>query len=138
MLKGGGVTRSPDVSILFSKLISPLSCSLSQQSEEILIPKDSTAYRIYGSALVHEMYNCSCSLNEQCTALFEDSDMRAVGFSPDGQIRMVELTSHRFFFAVLYQPQLNKASAPHPIINSFLKAADGNKNVCSLSTAEKK
>lgn len=100
-----------------------MSCSLAGETQEITILKESIAYRIYEKDSVIEKYNCGYSLNETFRNIFEHSDLRVVGVNPDGDARMIEISNHRFFLAMLFQPQLNMAKSPHPVIVSFIKEA---------------
>jgi CTP synthase (UTP-ammonia lyase) len=46
------------------------------------------------------------------------------GTDQDGEARIVELPSLRFFVATLFVPQTSSASgAPHPLISAYLQAA---------------
>ena len=111
------------ISELFSVLITPMSCALVGETQEISIRKNSLAYRIYQKESVTEKYNCSYSLNEDHRARFAASDLQIVGVNSDGDVRMVELSHHRFFLAMLFQPQLSAVASTHPVIVSFLEEA---------------
>ena len=108
---------------LFSILITPMSCTLVGETQEISIRKNSLAHRIYQKESVTEKYNCGYSLNEDYRDRFAASDLRIVGVNPDGDVRIVELSDHRFFLAMLFQPQLSSVASPHPVIVAFLEAA---------------
>lgn len=100
-----------------------MSCALLGETQEIFIRKNSLAHRIYHKESVIEKYNCGYGLNEDYRDRFEHSDLRIVGVNPDGDARMIELSDHRFFLAMLFQPQLNTVESPHPVIVSFLEEA---------------
>ena len=100
-----------------------MSCPLVGETQEISIRKNSRAHRIYQKDSVFEKYNCSYGLNEDYRDRFERSDLRIVGVNPDGYVRMLEVANHRFFLAMLFQPQLNSVASPHPVIVSFLEEA---------------
>lgn len=102
-----------------------MSCSLVGETQEILIHPESLAYRIYTAKSVTEKYNCSYSLNESYKTKFEQSDLRIAGVNAEGDVRLIEVPNHRFFMAMLFQPQLNMGALPHPLILSFLKEARG-------------
>jgi CTP synthase (UTP-ammonia lyase) len=103
-----------------------MSCSLVGEVQKITIRKGSLAHKIYETESVNERFNCSCSLNEDYRSKFEESDLQCVGSNQDGDVRIIELPDLRFFLAMLFQPQLNSIeSFPHPVIVSFLRAADG-------------
>lgn len=104
-----------------------MSCSLAGETQEIVILKESLAYRIYEKDSVIEKYNCGYSLNETFRNIFEHSDLRVVGVNPDGEVRMVEISNHPFFLAMLFQPQFNMAEFPHPVVVAFLREAGRDK-----------
>lgn len=99
-----------------------MKCALVGETQEISIRKDSRAHQIYQKDSVVEKYNCSYGLNEDYRDRFEHSDLEVVGVNPDGDARMIELSNHRFFLAMLFQPQLHVESL-HPVIVSFLEEA---------------
>lgn len=115
-------TDPENISELFSVLITPMTCALVGETQEISIRKDSRAHQIYQKDSVVEKYNCSYGLNEDYRDRFEHSDLEVVGVNPDGDARMIELSNHRFFLAMLFQPQLHVESL-HPVIVSFLEEA---------------
>lgn len=100
-----------------------MTCALVGETQEISIRKDSRAHQIYQKDSVVEKYNCSYGLNEDYRDRFEHSDLKVVGVNPDGDARMIELSNHRFFLAMLFQPQLHALESLHPVIVSFLEEA---------------
>lgn len=47
-----------------------------------------------------------------------------MGVDSNGEVRIVELSNHRFFIATLFVPQLSSSpETPHPLITAYLKAA---------------
>lgn len=116
---------NPDSSVPF---ISPLSCSLIGEKQTVSIAGNTTAHKIYEKELVLEQFNCSYGLNEVYRELLKDGDLRIAGVDHHNEVRIVELTGHRFFIATLYMPQLSSTPVnPHPLIVSFLKVADSFK-----------
>ena len=58
-----------------------------------------------------------CSINE-----LKKTPISIVGSDSEGEIRIIELTTHRFFVATLYVPQTSSTpDNPHPLITSFVK-----------------
>ena len=122
-------TTRESVSQLFSSIITPLSCSLQYESQEIILQKDSLAHRLYERGKITEKFNCNYSLNEQYQGRFHNSALRPVGVNPTGDIRMIELNDHPFYLAMLFQPQLApQQNSGHPIIKQFLISAQSFKN----------
>lgn len=116
------------VSNLFSTIISPLSCSLRYESQEIILHQDSLACRLYGNIKITEQFNCNYSLNEHYKESFQNSALRPVGVNLAGDVRVIELSDHPFYLAMLFQPQLAAPnSLGHPVIKEFLKASQSHK-----------
>ena len=121
--------KTDNISDLFSRLITKMSCSLISEEQEINIRRGSMVSHIYGRETVVESYNCSYSLNESYRAEFEESDLQLVGTNNDGEVRIIELPESRYFIATLFQPQLNHdTSFPHPLVISFLKSSVGSQS----------
>jgi CTP synthase (UTP-ammonia lyase) len=80
--------------------------------------------QIYGQGSVIEDFACNYGLNPHYGGLFAHSELRVAGIGPDGEARLVELPTHRFYMATLYLPQLRSVAAqPHPLIVAYLRAA---------------
>ncbi|MES2199344.1 MAG: hypothetical protein V4489_04170 [Chlamydiota bacterium] len=95
-------------------LISPLTCSLLSQIE-----------RIYGEKHIFEMFNCNYGVNPAYQYLLEKhSELHITGVDQSKNVRVVELKSHPFFIATLYQPErLALTGSCHPLIKAFIEAA---------------
>lgn len=112
---------SPDASTL---LISRLSCSLVGTVEPVSLLEGSAARQIYGQNAVHEQFACNYGLNPLYRDVFEGSALRVAGVGPEGEVRLVELTTHPFYLATLFLPQVRSSpGAPHPLIVAYLQAA---------------
>lgn len=111
---------NPDASEFF---IAPLSCSLVGETKNIYLKKGSIIHDIYGTEVITERYNCSFGLNPIYQELFEKSGLKASGADENGEVRVFELYSARFYIATLFQPQLSsKPENPHPLILRYLLA----------------
>ncbi len=111
---------NPDASEFF---IAPLSCSLVGETKNIYLKKGSIIHDIYGTEVITERYNCSFALNPIYQELFEKSGLKASGADENGEVRVFELYSARFYIATLFQPQLSsKPENPHPLILRYLLA----------------
>jgi CTP synthase (UTP-ammonia lyase) len=105
-------------------VISKLACSLAGTSQPVRIVPGTLVHRAYGRAEVVEQFRCSYGVNPAYRGAIEGGALRVAGVCPDGEVRIVELSGHRFFIATLFLPQLSSsAGAPHPLIVSYLKAA---------------
>jgi len=124
-LKPNSVGNQCDPDALFSELITEMSCSLTAESQDIVIKAESQLHDIYKTTTILERYNCAYALNNTYREAFEQSDLKFVAHNQQGDVRVVELHGHPFFLAMLFQPQLSSAELhPHPIIVAFLDAAN--------------
>lgn len=106
------------------EIIAPLSCALVEKSGTIRFEEGSSLRAIYGVPEVVEQYHCSFGLNPRYQARFDDGAMRVSALDDAGDVRAVELTSHPFFMATLYQPERSGLSGvSHPLIEAFVAAA---------------
>lgn len=93
---------APDASCA---VISPLLCSLVEQSETVCIVPDTRLAKAYGKLETHEGYHCAYGINaEYRDALFGGS-LKISAEDSRGEIRAVELDGHPFFVATLFQPE---------------------------------
>lgn len=67
---------------------------------------------------------CSYEVNAAFEARWQDAGVRFCARGDGGEPRALELPTHRFFLATLFQPQLSTSlQEPHPIVTGFLQAA---------------
>ncbi len=68
---------------------------------------------------------CNYGVNDDFRSRFEAAGLRISAVGPEQEIRAVELASHPFYVASLFQPQLTsrETGRPHPIIQAYLRAA---------------
>lgn len=105
-------------------VISRLACSLAGVTQTITLATGSLAQRLYGQAEITEEFLCNFGLNPHYRAAFESSELRVVGIDTEGEARMVELSTHPFFVATLFLPQVrSSAEQPHPLVTAYLQAA---------------
>lgn len=65
--------------------------------------------------------------------------LKVVGIDAAGEAPLVELTTHRFFIATLFLPQLSSSAArPHPLIVAYLKAAQNFQATQHRNTVKRK
>ena len=105
-------------------VISKLACSLAGTSQAVRIVPGTLAHQAYGKGEVTEQFRCSYGVNPVYRDTIEDGALKVAGLGPDGEVRIVELSGHRFFIATLFLPQLSSsAESPHTLIVAYLKAA---------------
>ncbi|MBW5446898.1 hypothetical protein GE107_12590 [Cohnella sp. CFH 77786] len=113
---------NPDAEL---KLVTPLSCSVSEQTHAFRLVPGSKMAEVYGTNEIKEQYGiCNYGLNPEFRHLFERGDMRVTGVDGNGEARLAELVSHPFYAGALYQPERSAFKAiVHPLIKAFLRAA---------------
>jgi CTP synthase (UTP-ammonia lyase) len=105
-------------------IISKLSCSLVGTTQAIKIMPGTLAYKAYGQREVTEQFSCTYGFNADFRGQIDEGKLRITGVGPDEEIRIVELSDHRFYVATLFLPQnSSRADKPHPLIVEYLRAA---------------
>ncbi|MDR3670160.1 MAG: gamma-glutamyl-gamma-aminobutyrate hydrolase family protein [Holophaga sp.] len=105
-------------------VITPLSCSLAGQNHPVHLLPGSRAAGIYGVETSVEPFYCNFGLNPEFRPQFEARGLVVSGIGTDGQVRVLELSGHPFFFGTLYVPQArSQPGAPHPLIVALADAA---------------
>jgi CTP synthase (UTP-ammonia lyase) len=104
--------------------ISSLRCAVAGKRMRVTIRPGSHASALYRRGEVDEDYYCNFGLNPAYQADIESSGLKITGVDQDGEARIVELPTHRFFLATLFLPQaLSTMKNPHPLVNGFVAAA---------------
>lgn len=105
-------------------VIAPLQCALLEQSDSVCFQPGSRIASIYGSKEATEGYRCNYGLNPEFEALLLSGVLRATAHDATGAVRAVELESHPFFIATLFQPERMafKGQLP-PLVKAFVQAA---------------
>lgn len=105
-------------------LVNRLVCSLVGQTQMIRFTPGTQVHRAYGTTEASEAFRCNFGLNPAYRALVLRGPLQCTGVDREGEARVVELTTHRFFVATLFLPQLASSPAtPHPLIVAYLRAA---------------
>ncbi len=113
--------NNTDASILF---VRRLTCSPFGQTMKVMLEASSMSYTIYGKPGINETYQCNFGLNPEFKEAIECGGMRVAGLDEQGEVRIIELPSKRFYVATLFVPQLSSSfEHPHPLVVSYLKAA---------------
>jgi CTP synthase (UTP-ammonia lyase) len=104
-------------------LISKLSCSLVGKIEGVRIIPGTLAHQAYGQDRVNEQFACNYGLNREYLEKIEEGGLKISGLGVDGEVRILELPSHRFFMATLFLPQLlSRPDHPHPLITAYVRS----------------
>ncbi|MCI0396455.1 MAG: CTP synthase [Chloroflexi bacterium] len=105
-------------------LIAPLACALVETTAGIWLRPGSRVVEIYGQEEIVEAYHCSYGFNNDYLSLFDQGKLRIAGTDAAGEVRVVELDSHPFFVATLFQPERSALGGRvHPLITAYVRAA---------------
>ena len=111
----------PYASTLF---VTPLSCSLAGRTLPITLSPESRAAGMYGTTDAVERYYCNFGLNPAYQDQLHHKGFRIVGTDVNGEARILELPTHRFYIGTLFVPQVqSEPGKPHPLVIAFLEAA---------------
>jgi CTP synthase (UTP-ammonia lyase) len=113
---------SPDGRTL---LINRLECSLVGQTRKVNLILGSKSAKAYEKDFAIEQFLCNFGLNPAFRDPLFKGPLKVSGVDENGEVRIVEIIDPPFFIATLFLPQLSSTpSEPHPLIISFLKAAN--------------
>ena len=105
-------------------VITALACSLVGVTQQVYITPGTLAHQAYGIGAVVEEFRCHYGLNPAYREHISQGALKVTGVDGDGEVRIVELSEHRFFLATLFVPQLTSSpDLPHPLIVAYLQAA---------------
>lgn len=105
-------------------VIAPLSCSLVEKSDTIELRANTLIAKAYGRTVITEGYHCNYGVSAEFASELETGALRVTGWDEEGEIRAVELITHPFFVATLFQHERNAlAGHPAPLVQAFLRAA---------------
>lgn len=105
-------------------VIAPLACSLVEKSDTIELRANTLIARAYGRDSIEEGYHCNYGISADFAEALKSLPLRVTGWDENGDIRAVELVTHPFFVATLFQHERNAlAGRPAPLVQAFLHAA---------------
>jgi CTP synthase (UTP-ammonia lyase) len=110
----------PDAACL---VVTPLSCSLVEQTGEIVLQPGGVVHRAYAASRITEGYHCSYGLNSAYQSLLFADGLRPTAHDCAGAVRAIELSGHPFFIATLFQPERRalRGEVP-PLVEAFIEA----------------
>jgi CTP synthase len=96
------------------------------------------ARAIYGQDEISERHRHRFEVNNDYRDMLTDHGMTISGTSPDGGlVEMIEITSHPWFVAGQFHPELkSRPTRPHPLFASFIEAAARRAEHGRSATAE--
>lgn len=111
-------------------LIARLSCSLVEKSGAVVPVAGSRLRAAYGVDRADETYHCNYGVNPAYERLLAgDGGLRVCARDAAGDVRAVELTSHPFFVATLFQPERSALHGiAHPLVTAFVATACGRRS----------
>lgn len=105
-------------------VIAPLSCSMVEKTDTIELRTNTLIARAYGRDEITEGYHCNYGVSADFAAALQDQSLRVTGWDEEGEIRAIELVTHPFFVATLFQHERNALEGrPAPLVQAFLYAA---------------
>ncbi|MEL2244039.1 CTP synthase [Leclercia adecarboxylata] len=105
-------------------VIAPLTCSLVEVADTIELRANTLIAKAYGQEEIEEGYHCNYGVSAEFAQALEKGDMRVTGWDAQGEIRAVELVTHPFFVATLFQHERAAlAGRPAPLVRALLRAA---------------
>jgi CTP synthase (UTP-ammonia lyase) len=112
---------APEAEIL---VVTPLSCSLVEQTGVVVPVAGTRVAVLYGKASDREGYHCSYGLNPAFTQRLEQRGLVVAARDDAGEVRALELDSHRWFVLTLFQPERRGPRGEvHPVVRGFVRAA---------------
>lgn len=107
-------------------VVSPLQCSLVEQSGPLRLAPDTKIRSAYGRDSANEGYRCNYGPNVAFRAAFETAGLHFTAFDEAGEPRAAELVAalHPFFVGTLFQPERAalRGETP-PLVRAFVQAA---------------
>jgi CTP synthase (UTP-ammonia lyase) len=105
-------------------VISLLSCSMVEKNGDIFFEEHSFAKKLFNADKTNETYHCNYGFNQNYLDQLKKSDLQISGYDENKEIRIIELRSHPFFIATLFQPERSSLqNKNHPLIDAFTEAA---------------
>jgi CTP synthase (UTP-ammonia lyase) len=105
-------------------VVTPLSCSLVECSEEMSLRLGSLLHQIYGTRNIVEQYHCSYGLKSDYASVIEAAGLASSAHDAAGAVRAMELRDHPFFVGTLFQSERRalRGETP-PLARAFVHAA---------------
>ena len=89
------------------------------------LEKNSKSYKAYGVEEISERHRHRYEFNNAYRELFEGTDFKLTGMSPDGRlVEIVEVDKHPWFVASQFHPELkSRPTRAHPLFRDFIGAS---------------
>ena len=115
-------------------LVAPLACSLVGEEREVSCVPGTRLAAICGTDPFSGFHFCNFGLSPAHVAGLEAAGLVVSAHAPDAGVEGIELPSHPFLLATLFQPQVGAlAGRPrHPLVAAFAAAAGGGSGLGDL------
>lgn len=118
------VESNPDAKM---PVIARLPCPLVERGGVIRLQAGTRIAASYRRHEVTESFHCNFGFDARYEEQLAQSGLKISGRDPAGEARVVELPSHPFFVATLFQPERSAFTArSHSLIKAFVEAAKRN------------
>lgn len=105
-------------------VIAPLACSLVEKTDTIELRPNTLIAKAYGKTEIVEGYHCNYGVSDAFAQALADQPLKVTGWDEEGAIRAVELVTHPFFVATLFQHErASLVGKPAPLVQALLFAA---------------
>lgn len=105
-------------------VIEPLACSLVEKSDLIELRPHTVIAKAYGKTEITEGYHCNYGVADDFALALASQPLKVSGWDEEGEVRAIELTTHPFFVATLFQHERAAlVGKPAPLVQALLLAA---------------
>ncbi len=119
-------TPHPVISLLDSqRKVTDMGGTMRLGAYPCVLQEGSRALSVYGEAEISERHRHRFEVNNDYRDVLSAGGLRFAGLSPDGGlVEIIELSSHPFFVATQFHPELkSRPTRPHPLFAAFIGAA---------------
>jgi CTP synthase len=119
-------TNHPIISLLPEQEgVSNMGGSLRLGANKINVNKNSLAYKIYNSEVIHKRHRHRYEFNTKYREQFQKNGMNFSAESDNGKrMEILEIPSHKFFFGVQFHPEFSsRPGFPEQIFKAFVSTA---------------
>ena len=113
------------------KNVTDLGGTMNLGGQEVLVKKDSIAYKLYKSTEIRERHRHRFEVNPDYIDTLEKNGLVFSGYSPDKRrMEILEFPKNRFYLASQFHPEFTSLPwKPNPLFRGFIEAAiERNKN----------
>jgi CTP synthase len=118
-------TKYPVINLMEEqKKVADLGGTMRLGSYPCKLDPESTAFKVYGTDLIHERHRHRYEFNNEYRDQFVSNGFRLAGLSPDDLlVEIIEVKDHPWFVATQFHPEFkSQALQPHPLFKGFVSA----------------